>query len=527
MSIETQYAKPWDAPQVLDNGGAVLNIRHRRYGATYSGDDMTNPEDVIADALDDLLSRFGGSGKILIPSLPGDGEYLFGAPAIIPMTFVDGHEVEFDCHGARLVATGGEGILKRLPADSTEANNGIGARFYIRGGLWVGDGATAGQMGIRLGASYGSVLERLYFQNFDVAAQLEFALMATIRYCRTFGCDTDNLLLRYGTWTGATASNSGSNSSTFERCRVYGKAGANSQYKVMGSSGTAVVDCIAEGENTDYNVDFDSDLATTVKDFRVSGLHSENDPVNAIIHVKTAGGIIEIERIFHQVTAPVLLDMTDSNAAPQVLISKMFYDPGSVQINDAGVGARYTFDDMPTTQDWNAVGAWVGASVPAGVLVRGRENAGTTAKRRTDFYNTYGRLTHTGDFWFDADNVHDIGQNNGARPYGVYIGSELKLGLAGSIISEIRNVQATIDFGSIASDSAETTTVTVTGVSNGGGHNWIILVHSYNLPVPSGCQLTGWVSAADTVSVRCMNQSGAAQDPTSRTYNILCIRVPA
>lgn len=42
MAQSDQWAKPFDGPQVLDNGGAVLNAKHRRFAGGAKGDDATD-----------------------------------------------------------------------------------------------------------------------------------------------------------------------------------------------------------------------------------------------------------------------------------------------------------------------------------------------------------------------------------------------------------------------------------------------------------------------------------------------------
>jgi hypothetical protein len=73
MSIATQYAKPWDAPQVLDNGGAVYNVKHRRFGAR--GDDLTDDTAAISAAY--AAARATG-GTVFFPP----GIYRFSSLAL-------------------------------------------------------------------------------------------------------------------------------------------------------------------------------------------------------------------------------------------------------------------------------------------------------------------------------------------------------------------------------------------------------------------------------------------------------------
>jgi hypothetical protein len=70
----------------------------------------------------------------------------------------------------------------------------------------------------------------------------------------------------------------------------------------------------------------------------------------------------------------------------------------------------------------------------------------------------------------------------------------------------------THDFGSLADGAGETTTVTVTGAALGD------FVEGVSLSVDlQGMTLTGYVSAADTVSVRLQNESGSPVDLSSAT----------
>jgi hypothetical protein len=71
---------------------------------------------------------------------------------------------------------------------------------------------------------------------------------------------------------------------------------------------------------------------------------------------------------------------------------------------------------------------------------------------------------------------------------------------------------ATIDPGNLADGAGETDTITVTGAALG---DFVQIAAPYDL---LGITVTGWVSGADTVSLRIQNESGGALDLASGTW---------
>jgi len=73
----------------------------------------------------------------------------------------------------------------------------------------------------------------------------------------------------------------------------------------------------------------------------------------------------------------------------------------------------------------------------------------------------------------------------------------------------------TFDFGSIAANTTDETTITVTGAVSGDP----VAVTASALE--SGLVLTAFVSAADTVTVRLGNVTVGAIDPASHVYQVV------
>jgi hypothetical protein len=89
----------------------------------------------------------------------------------------------------------------------------------------------------------------------------------------------------------------------------------------------------------------------------------------------------------------------------------------------------------------------------------------------------------------------------------------------GATVTGILSATATLDFNLTAVD-VEDLTITVTGAAVGN-------VVSLGVPhgsVTATAQFTGWVSAADTVTVRCRVAPGAGENPASGTFRATVIK---
>lgn len=100
---------------------------------------------------------------------------------------------------------------------------------------------------------------------------------------------------------------------------------------------------------------------------------------------------------------------------------------------------------------------------------------------------------------------------------GVFSGA-LTVG-GGSTLSKLLSATATLDFPSIAALDTEELTITVTGATAGDSV-------SIGLPAApdAGLMLMGWVSAADTVTIRVYNSTGSAIDLASGTFRATVIK---
>lgn len=95
------------------------------------------------------------------------------------------------------------------------------------------------------------------------------------------------------------------------------------------------------------------------------------------------------------------------------------------------------------------------------------------------------------------------------------VGTGLTIGTAGTAVTNYASATATLNFGNILATASEDLTITVTGAK-------VNDTVTLGLPatVLAGAIFNAWVSAADTVTVRCNNAGSIAIDPASATYRV-------
>lgn len=195
MAIVTDI--PVHLPPALDNGGAVFNARHRRFGCHPDADAATNAGGIqlaIAEA------TAAGGGDVLIPS----GTYLIDSPIILA-TGVNlrgsGWRYASPAMGTRLQCVGDiDALTTGLTA--TDDVNFVTAVSVSDISLRADNDATAGSGLLGYGLRYQVVFERVAFSNFpdnNIALSHSWESKFDHVYCRgKTGGTTTNVLLHNG-----------------------------------------------------------------------------------------------------------------------------------------------------------------------------------------------------------------------------------------------------------------------------------------------------------------------------------------
>lgn len=179
------------------------------------------------------------------------------------------------------------------------------SRYHIKDfGRIVG-----GKKAIDLSATLGSVVENceLVAQT-QAAVDLRFCLMARIQNVLVTNPLSKGFVLRQGDWPGASGTNSQSNSTVLEQCRVYCMKGTTAAYTILNSGGVRMTDCVSEGQPVDYDIFLSATLDgdesrpasnPVVKSFTLSNFHVEHQALKASIYVNMPSkATITLENVY-------------------------------------------------------------------------------------------------------------------------------------------------------------------------------------------------------------------------------------
>lgn len=250
----------------------------------------------------------------------------------------------FKGNGATILTTNSNtfNIFNRVPSTQSAAlSTYVEARFNISGFVFVGSAAQgSGQAAIRLGPSYGSLLNNIEGQ-IDIVLNLEFCLNARLENIqgnpKSYGIKVD-----YGSAWGGNNSNSQSNNVTMYNCRFYTSSGAFATYYVRGCSGVEINACIAEGFAPSYAIYFNNDLSTVVKNFRVKNFHLEVACSVSAIYLRANGGEFVLDGI-SDIYGQTFIEFDVPTGYPQLNIHNMHWSHSATQFANKNSGGLWKF----------------------------------------------------------------------------------------------------------------------------------------------------------------------------------------
>lgn len=202
----------------------------------------------------------------------------------VPMLTVDGN-------GCKLTLGQGSNGFMRTIADQKDALQRITCRYFIHNFAAIEGGRRA----VYLPATYGSSITDLQaVGQSEAAIDLRFCLMCRVQNVLVTHPRARGIVVRDGDWPGATATNSQSNSTVLEQCRIYCGKTCTDAFAVINSGGVRMQDCISEGSSADRDLflsaTMDGNEARSagnpvVKSFTLDNFHIEHAVRKQCIYV--------------------------------------------------------------------------------------------------------------------------------------------------------------------------------------------------------------------------------------------------
>lgn len=282
--------------------------------------------------------------------------------------------LELEGHGFSI--TSPVTIFSRKYASLAAANAGIDMQFRIRNVEFISTSNRTAD-GIDLEANYGARIEGCRFSNFRSAFKGGWTMGTVIDQCY-FWENNVSVDLDYARFTGGSNSASQSNHSVVRDCKFRHSAGQFGAIRAIAVSGLVVDHCIFEGvENgPQYEVFFDDNGSTVVKEFSVKGCHIEQKTSVAAFYVRLNDGYANIDTVFSQYDTTLIA--FNSGAHAKMIVSNVPYLTAGTKFNNMNTAGRWKFVNPPATFIATDATKWVSA-IPSFLAIEGWDTNGQRA----------------------------------------------------------------------------------------------------------------------------------------------------
>lgn len=250
------------------------------------------------------------------------------------------------------------GIVRRFNS-LAEANFGIDQQLRIRNVVFKGNN----NIGLYISSNYGMKIEGCRFYNFSTALDLRWCMGTIIDQCY-FWENYIGVNLDYDRFAGGSNSTSQSNHSIVQNCKFRNSAGDFANIKVHAASGVQILHNIFEGvpNGGDYDVYFDDNGSTVVKEVTMYGNHVEHIPAIAAFYIRLKDGFAKCGGIYSQYNCTLI--KFESAAYAKCIVDNIPYLTSGTKFDYVGNGARWWFTNMPASFDPNTASYWVSGVAP-------------------------------------------------------------------------------------------------------------------------------------------------------------------
>ena len=266
--------------------------------------------------------------------------------------------LEIDGHGYRItVPSSIDTFLVRSYASLSEANAGIDMQLRVKNVEFVG----ANNVGIAVQAMYGAKIEGCRFSNFKTAYYGGWTMGTIIEQC-FFWENNISIDLDYARFSGGSNSASQSNHSVIRDCKFRHSSGQFAAIKATAVSGLVIDHCIMEGVQAgpQYEVYFDDNGSTVVKDFTMTNCHIEQQQSVASVYIRLKDGYAYVSKVFSQYDCNLV--KFESAGYAKCVVSGIPYLTSGTKFENVSSAGRWEFQDMPATFDPTVATWWKGTA---------------------------------------------------------------------------------------------------------------------------------------------------------------------
>lgn len=235
-------------------------------------------------------------------------------------------------------------FLESMPDDQKEGLNIFtDRRFRIRDLVLRGQSPPgSGTTGIRIGATFHSLIENVHVSYMDTGIVLRHAMSTIISQCNALFCYKVAYFVGSGTWPGATGPTSGSNQTKIISSRMFAWPGQHAGIIIHKSSECSVIDFTMDGgeeRSVDYGIILNTGGLTVVKDGNVDGLHGECAVDSAFVKLRGGGNaLFEIKDLYIQMPGTIV-ELETIYGGAEVKCANFSYIPPSSDFANKGKGS--------------------------------------------------------------------------------------------------------------------------------------------------------------------------------------------
>ena len=333
-----------DAPLTFGSLGVSQATLDARYGAGFATTNDYYDTTAVRYALS-MMSTTPGHQSLMFESKT----YWISKSCELPVRYASGGNPRtmfiIDGNGANIRKAGTDqfDFFKRVPANNTDAvNTYIDNAFTFKnfkadgsGGVWQGSGYSF----LYLGATYGSIIENIFLQNFDLGIRLEFCMNSNTTNIFTNNIKTYSVLVQPGAWTGGNWATAASNGSEISHVRVFDTLNQTAAIAVKGADTCFIRNSIIEGTGSPvYGILYDSLNGTVQPNVRIQDHHIETACSKGAIYLrpKSAGRHI-VENIYAQY-AQNLVACEYYNGYPDIYVANIPVHISGLTFLNVGTG---------------------------------------------------------------------------------------------------------------------------------------------------------------------------------------------